>query len=171
MPLRFLAPLAFALAAPAPLAMAEVVSSAADHYVLRHEAVTAEPAADIWARLIAPADWWHPDHTYSGDAGNLSLDPQAGGLWREDWPGGSGAHGTVLAVAEGQVLRLDGAFGPLQSMGVRVVWTITLSHTAAGGTRIVFDEVAAGSSASQRDAIAPAVDRVKSEAIARLAGG
>ena len=48
-----------------------------------------------------------------------------------------------------------------------VIWTITIEPDG-DGTRIIFDEVATGSSASALGQIAPAVDRVKDEAIARL---
>ena len=148
-------------------ASAEIIAVSPDHYTLRHEAVSALSPEDMWQRLIQPAIWWSPDHTFSGDANNLSLDPQAGGLWREDWDGGSVAHGTVLNVMEGQSLRLDAPFGPLQGMAVTVIWTITIEPDG-DGTRIIFDEVATGSSASALGQIAPAVDRVKDEAIARL---
>lgn len=155
--------------ATAGAAGAEVVASSDDHYTLRHEAGSAMTPDAMWARLIQPDTWWHPGHTWSSDAANLTLDPQAGGLWREDWAGGSVAHGTVLAVMEGRMLRLDAPFGPLQGMGVDVVWTITLeADDETGGTIVIFEEVANGSSASGLDEIAPAVDSVKGEAIARL---
>lgn len=160
--------IALGLAMAVPGAGAEIVSSASDHYRLKHEAVSELTPDALWQRLVHPEDWWHPDHTYSGDAAHLSLDPTAGGLWREDWAGGSVVHGSVLYAEPGHVLRLDAPFGPLQQMAVEVVWTITLSPEGEG-TRIVFEEIASGSSASGLDAIAPAVDGVKAEAIARLA--
>ena len=151
-------------------ASAEVIAAAPDHYTLRHEAVSALSPDDMWARLIQPDTWWHPDHTYSGKAEHLWLNPNAGGLWLESWDGNSVAHGRVLALMEGRLLRLSAPFGPLQGMGVNVVWTITLEQDEeTGGTKVTFDEVANGSSASGLDQIAPAVDRVKQEAIERLA--
>lgn len=147
---------------------AEILSSAPDHYTLYHESLTELSPDEAWARLIEPASWWSPEHTYSGDAANLSLDLQAGGLWREDWQGGSVAHGGVLSVQRGTALRLDAPFGPLQGMAVNVVWTISISQTESG-TLIIFDEVATGSRESGLDAIAPAIDLVKQEAIERLA--
>ena len=111
------------LAAPVD---AEVVSSSDTHFVLRHQAASRLSAAALWERLLTPSDWWHPDHTYSGDAGNLTLEPTAGGLWREDWDGGSVAHGQVIAVMRGRMLRMEAPFGPLQGVGARVVWTITV---------------------------------------------
>lgn len=158
---------AAALAMAAMPAAAEITASAPDHYTLHHEAVSALSPEDMWDRLLQPDIWWHPDHSWSGDAANLSLTPEAGGLWREDWDGGSVSHGVVLGVIEGKSLTLDAPFGPLQSMAVNVVWTISI-EAEAGGSRVIFDETANGSSASGLDQIATAVDGVKAEAIRRL---
>ena len=164
-PVLCLSALCFALPA-----FCDVVTATPDNYTLRHEAVSdLEPGA-VWDRLIQPSTWWQPDHTWSGRAENLSLDPRAGGLWAEHWDGNEVLHGRVLTVLEGKMLRLDAPFGPLQGTGVTVTWTITLEPDAdTDGTKIIFDEVANGSSQSRLAEIAPAVDGVKSEAIARLA--
>ena len=151
-------------------ATAEIVSAAPDHYKLRHEATSSLAPDKLWERLIQPETWWADAHTYSGSARHLSLQDFAGGYWREDWDQNGVIHGTVLTVLDGEMLRLDAPFGPLQGMGVTVVWTITLEATDDGGTKVVFDEVANGSSESALDQIAPAVDFVKQEAITRLTG-
>lgn len=152
------------------LANADILSSSPTHFELRHEAGSTLTPDALWSRLIKPATWWHPDHTYSGDAGNLMLDAQAGGLWREDWEGGSIAHGQVLLVETGKRLRLSAPFGPLQELGVYSVWTITI--TADGdGSMVVFSETATGPPGANLEEMAKAVDFVKTEAITRLTGG
>lgn len=148
---------------------ADVVEASGDHYVLKHEGRSTLSPADLWARLIKPETWWHPDHSYSGDAGNLSLEPVAGGLWREEWEDGSVLHGEVLNAVPGKLLRLDAPFGPLQGMGVSVVWTISIKADGTGSL-VTFDEIANGSASSKLDALAPAVDGVKGEAMRRLTG-
>lgn len=149
---------------------AEIVSSSATHFVLRHEAATPLPPEAAWERLVDPAVWWHPDHTYSGDAANLSLELTAGGLWREDWDGGSVAHGRVLMVASGKSLRMEAPFGPLQAVGAYTIWTITIQPAEAGrGSLVIFDEIATGPPTAKLDELAPAVDYVKGEALRRLA--
>jgi hypothetical protein len=150
------------------LALAEVVSSSSTHFVLRHEASSALSVDELWQRLVRPETWWHPDHTYSGDSENLSLDAEAGGIWMESWEGGSVAHGTVLYVKEGEVLRMNAPFGPLQALGVYTIWTITISPDGSG-SRVVFDEVSNGPPSANLAELAGAVDNVKAEAIARLA--
>lgn len=150
-----------------PAAHADIIEAAADHYVLKQEATSPLSPADMWARLIEPARWWHPDHTYSGSADNLSLSAEAGGLWREDWDGGSVVHGTVILVNSGVQLRLDAPFGPLQAIGAKTTWTITIAPEG-DGSKVTFDEIAYAASSSKLDALAPAVDFVKTEAIKRL---
>ncbi len=156
-----------ALMLTATQAHAEIVEATGDHYVLHHEERSTLSPSELWVRLIKPAEWWHPDHTYSGDAGNLSFDPQVGGLWREDWADGSVVHGRVLYVAPEKMLRLDAPFGPLQGMAVTAVWTITIKPDG-DGSLVSFDEIASGTAASKLDALAPTVDFVKGEAIRRL---
>ncbi|MHA7900379.1 MAG: SRPBCC family protein [Henriciella sp.] len=149
--------------------MAEVVTASPDHFTLKLEAETELAPNEVWARLIVPSEWWQSDHTYSGDAKNLSLDAQAGGLWREDWDGGSVWHGTVIQAHENKSLVLSAPFGPLQRLAVTSVWTITLTPNEAGGTKITFDHVTNGTDASGLDQMAPAVDFVKGAALASLA--
>lgn len=154
---------------PAAVLHAEIVSSSPGHYVLHHEAASGLTAEALWLRLTNPAAWWHPDHTYSGSAGNLTLEVEAGGLWREDWDGGSVTHGRVVLVIDGRLLRLEAPFGPLQGAGAYTIWTIAIESTAAG-SRVTFDESAIAPPDARLDELAAAVDGVKTEAIRRLAG-
>ena len=122
----------------------------------------------VWTKLIDPSIWWHPEHTYSGSADNLTLDLSAGGFWKEEWDAGSVLHGHVLMYQKNKTLRLNAPFGPLQNMGVNVVWTITLEPAENGGTKIQFSEKANGNESSNLNEIAQAVDYVKQQAIERL---
>jgi len=149
------------------VANAEIVSSSDSHFVLRHEALSALSAETLWQRLTQPATWWHPDHTYSGRAENLSLNAEVGGVWREDWDEGSVIHGTIIFLRRGQVLRMNAPFGPLQELGAYTIWTITISQDG-DGSRVVFDEVSNGPPSANMAETATAVDFVKGEAIIRL---
>ncbi|MEO1078105.1 MAG: SRPBCC domain-containing protein [Pseudomonadota bacterium] len=148
-------------------AHAEVISASANHFALRHEGITSLSVEETWQRLINPASWWDSSHSYSGDAANISLELEVGGLWREDWDGGSVAHGTVLFIDEGKALRLEAPFGPLQGMGAYVIWTITL-EPAEEGTRVVFEESAVGPPVTDYGEMAKAVDFVKGAAMRKL---
>jgi len=161
------AAIAFGFAAPTMVA-ADVVSFSETHFVLRLEATSSLSTDAMWQRLIQPSTWWHPDHTYSGSSENLSLEAVAGGAWREVWEGGSVTHGTVVFVKEGEVLRMNAPFGPLQSLAAYTIWTITISADG-DGSKVVFDEVSNGPPTANMAEIAEAVNFVKGEAIKRLA--
>ena len=60
---------------------------------------------------------------------------------------------------------LSAPFGPLQGLAVTSIWTITLEPLDEGGTKIIFDHVTNGTSASGLDKLAPAVDFVKGAAL------
>ncbi|HEX2493499.1 MAG TPA: hypothetical protein VHK24_06950, partial [Steroidobacter sp.] len=68
---------------------AELVSQMADQLAAISKAVTALHRRAIWlsaacgAALADIAKWWDPEHTYSGDARNLTLDTQVRGCFCE----------------------------------------------------------------------------------------
>jgi len=148
------------------LAQADVIDSSPDHFVLRQEANSEISPEDLWEKLIEPSKWWH--HSYSGNAQNMTLDLKVGGLWKEEWSEGSVAHGQILYIKNGEQIRLSAPFGPLQAMAVVDIWTITITPNEDGGSTVIFDEIANGSSKSGLDKLAPVVDRVKTEGLMRL---
>ena len=157
-----------------PLSLLVSISSEArtlavgpEHFHFVIEAKSKDRPEVLWARLIAPAQWWHANHTYSGDANNLSLDPRAGGLWREDWDGGSVAHGKVLYAKPPTLLRLEAPFGPLQEKAIDAIWTISISPLETGSS-VTFEFIANGSAFSKLDELAPAVEMVKTQALKTL---
>jgi len=151
------------------VAGADVTAKAPDGMTLQ---IVAESALDrdaAWARLLDVASWWSDGHTYSGAASSMSLDAQAGGCWCEMWSGGEVEHGRVVTVMPKQVLRVHGAFGPLQELGVQAAMTFTLSDGAAGKMKLTLDYKVVGSSLSGLDKLAPIVDQVLGEQVKRFA--
>ncbi len=69
-------------------AAAEVISVAGNGFEVRETAHVAASPDKVYAVLLLPAQWWSSDHTFSGDAANLSLDARAGGCWCETLAGG-----------------------------------------------------------------------------------
>jgi uncharacterized protein YndB with AHSA1/START domain len=116
---------------------AEVVDATAGGFLVRNEAVVAAAPEEVYRRLTSDAGhWWNPSHTWSGSAANLDLDAQAGGCFCERWAGGSVQHAEVVFALPGKTLRLRGALGPLQELGV--TGSLSWSLEAAGeGTRVV----------------------------------
>lgn len=147
-------------------ARADVVAKAPDGMTLR---IVAEAPIDrdaAWARLVDVASWWSGSHSYSGDAKSLSLDARAGGCWCEIWSGGEVEHGRVIMVMPRRMMRIDGAFGPLQDLGVGAAMTFTLADgSAPGTTKLTLDYKVVGSSLSGLDQMAAAVDQVLKEQV------
>lgn len=160
---------AFVVLAFCGSAHADVVAKAPDGMVIR---IVAEAPLDrdaAWARLVDVASWWNGSHSYSGDAKSSSLDARAGGCWCEIWSGGEVEHGRVVMVLPKQTLRVDGAFGPLQDLGVSAAMTFTLGEgSAPGKTKLTLDYKVVGSSLSGLDQLAPIVDQVLAEQVKRF---
>ena len=166
--------LALAFAGPA---QAEVLAKAENGFAIHLEADVPQPPASVWAVLMVPAKWWSGEHTFSKDAANLYLDAQAGGCFCELLPKpkdlpegqrrGSVEHLRVVYVRPHAALRMVGALGPLQGEALSGAMTITLAETK-DGTHLVLDYRVGGYARMKLDEIAPAVDKVLAEQVARL---
>ncbi len=170
-----LAAAALALSAPAA---AELTQTSDSGFVSRHEVVVDASPKDVWLALISPAGWWRSEHTWSGEAANLMLTPQAGGCFCEtipevDEPGrftlqGSVEHMRVIQAYPERALRMQGALGPLQSEPVIGILTIAISETEQG-TRIVWEYNVGGTMRYEVPVIAKAVDAVMGAQLGALA--
>jgi len=102
-------------------------------------------AAEAYEAVTHPEKWWNGEHSYSGSAANLSLDPVAGGCWCEKLPGGGSVqHMRVLAAMPGKLLRLSGNLGPLQAQPLTGVMSWSFKDDPAGGSAIAFKYRLAG---------------------------
>lgn len=152
----------------APPAGAAVLDASPGGFTVRvvgHIAATPDKVYEI---LINPSRWWASDHTFSGNAANLHLDARAGGCWCERLPnGGSVVHLTVVYVDPGKALRLRGALGPFQGLGVE--GSMTWSVKAAGdGTDLSLTYALGGYSKDGFEELAKAADQVLTEQVEHL---
>jgi hypothetical protein len=167
------------LALAVPGAEAEVVTSTETGFVVRLAREVTTPPVEAWKTILAPAQWWQSQHTFSGDAANLTLDPQVGGCFCEVLPRPAGApatqkpggvqHMRVVYIEPPRAMRLVGALGPLQSEALAATMTVTVKPTEKG-SRILFEYVVGGFMRYKVDEIAPAVDRMLAAQLASLAG-
>jgi uncharacterized protein YndB with AHSA1/START domain len=147
---------------------AEVISVSANGFEVREQLHMDLPADKIYEAILLPARWWSAEHTYSGNAANMTLDPRAGGCWCEKLDnGGSVQHLQVVYVAPGRALRLRGALGPLQAMAVDGAMTWTLKSSPKG-TDLTLTYAVGGYSKDGFAALAAAVDQVLTDQIGRL---
>jgi len=150
-------------------AAAAVVSSGASGFVVKEEADFPGGPDTAWQRLVRPQDWWSSEHTYSGNAANMSLSLQPGGCWCETLPdGGFEQHMTVVYAAPGKALRLIGGLGPLQGLGFSGALTFKLIPQPGGTTRIVAEYAVTANVAADATKLAGAVDQVLAEQVNRL---
>lgn len=168
--------IAAALAGAAPLS-AKVAETSANGFVTQDLAEVAASPMETWLALTRPAAWWDDAHTWSADAANMTLTPQAGGCFCERVPGedrddgfsldGSVQHMAVIQAYPLKALRMRGGLGPLQGEPATGVLTITLEEIE-GGTRIRWEYVVGGYMRYEPTAIAKAVDAVMSQQLAGL---
>ena len=127
------------------------------------------PAAKVYEALVAQIGlWWNPEHTYSHDAKNLSIDARPGGCFCERLPNGGGIeHLRVVYIAPPQVVRFSGALGPLQASGVAGSMTWKLSG-GSDTTRFELSYSVGGFIPGGFEKIAPAVEAMLSEQVDRL---
>jgi uncharacterized protein YndB with AHSA1/START domain len=150
------------------LARADVRDVQPTLFTIESSATSTAAPADVYTALTNPARWWHPRHTWSGDAKNLSMDATAGGCYCEKLAGGGSVqHSRVVWAEPGRRLKLDGAFGPLQDMAVDALMTFTL-EPAGTGTKITLSFRASGNFTLEAAKLAPVVDQVLGQQLARL---
>lgn len=149
-------------------AQAEVLSSSPNGFEIRHTADIARPPATVLGMFERIGSWWDPQHSYSGDAKNLSLSLKPGGCFCEALPAGGGIeHMRVVYVDPGKRAVLTGALGPLLFEAVAGVMDVRV-EPAGTGTKLTMTYKAAGFAKGGADKVAAPVDRVLAEQFARL---
>jgi uncharacterized protein YndB with AHSA1/START domain len=114
-------------------AAAAVVASQPGGFEVREQAQVAATPAQVYAAIGQIGQWWNSEHTYSGDATNLSLELRAGGCFCEQLKdGGSAKHMGVILVQPNKTVRLEGALGPLAATAGTGHLTFALSAKDAG---------------------------------------
>jgi Polyketide cyclase / dehydrase and lipid transport len=156
------------LGASSPAA-ANVVSATPDGFEIRQQTHVAASPAAAYRTFLKVGSWWSAEHTYSGNARNLSIQARAGGCWCERLAdGGVVQHMQVIQLRPGKQITFTGGLGPLQAMGASGAMTVSFEPDGAG-TKVTLNYIVSGYSAQAFDKIAPAVDGVLAEQIARFA--
>lgn len=160
-------------------AMAELKNQSDAGFVIGHTAEVLAKPDEVWKRLIAPKEWWSPQHSWSGSVAGFYLDAQAGGCFCELLQDkaadgtlktrGSVEHMRVIFADPGKVLRMQGALGPLQSEAVLGTLTVAMEPLKDGaGTRLSFNYTVGGYTRFPMAKIAPNVDQVIGEQFQRM---
>lgn len=161
----FLAVIALVLPAVAGAAVAD---SASNGFTVKLVYQVKAAPDETYRRVVHNVgDWWESDHTFSGDAHNLSIDDKAMGCFCEKIPGGSVRHLEVVYASPGKKLVMVGGMGPMQTMAVSGSMSIVFTP-AEGGTKVEVTYTVAGYSPTGLTALAPAVDSMLSTQFSRL---
>jgi len=120
-----------------PAARPDVVDSSANGFTVKVMLNIKSPPDEVYQRLTQNVgDWWNPEHTFSRNSHNLTLDAKAMGCFCEKLPNqGSVRHLEVVYAAPGKGLVLSGAMGPLQTMAAAGNMQIALAPVD-GGTKL-----------------------------------
>jgi uncharacterized protein YndB with AHSA1/START domain len=113
----------------------EVVDSSTTGFTVKVTLTIAASPEVVYRKIVKNiGDWWDPEHTYTGNSHNLSIEEKPLGCFCEKLPNQGGVrHMEVVRFAPGKVLVMTGGLGPLQSLAATGSMTIKLSP-AAGGT-------------------------------------
>lgn len=123
--------IAFALSLSAPAA-AEIVDVAANGFEIRQQVRIAAAPEKVWDALIVPARWWSGDHSFSGSAANITIDPRVGGCWCETLPNGGGVrHMEITYIAPPKSLVFHGALGPFYNLAAEGALSYALAANGA----------------------------------------
>jgi uncharacterized protein YndB with AHSA1/START domain len=151
------------------IAVGEVIGTGPAGFSLTHEVTIEAARADVWRAAVGDIGlWWSSDHTISGNARNMSIDPRPQGCFCESLGDHSGVvHLTVTFVNPQVLLRLTGGLGPLGLMGVNgnMLWEFVDSNA---GTIVTFSYTVGGYQPGGLDDLARPVDFVIGEALLRL---
>ena len=151
-------------------ARADVVDRSASGFTIKTTVPVGASPQRIYEDLLNLGAWWDKEHTYSGDARNMTLAAQAGGCFCEKIPGGGSVeHGRVVNVSPGKLLRLSSALGPLQQLAVTgsLTWSIEPAKEGSGST-LTMTYAAGGYAPGGLDKLADIVDSVLSGQVKRL---
>ncbi|WP_435276011.1 hypothetical protein ACMAZF_03025 [Psychrobium sp. nBUS_13] len=95
----------------------KVISHSENSFELSSHVVINQPVESIFQRFNQIELWWHSDHTFSGNAQNMTLDI-TDACFCERWANNIIRHMDIVAVEEKKRHVWRGGLGPLQFFAV-----------------------------------------------------
>ncbi len=151
-----------------PAIHAEVLSADPGGFSVKLQADVPVPPPSAWAAMSDVGHWWDPEHTFSGDAHNLELQPVLHGCLCERTGLYAGVeHLRVIYAKPSMILRLTGALGPLQEFAVvgNMTWRF---ETGGGGSHVTLIYNVSGRADRPLDQWAPIVDTMLAAQLQRF---
>jgi hypothetical protein len=144
-------------------ASAAVLNAGDNGFEIQQTVNLVVPQADAYNSFGQVGRWWNNEHTYSGDAGRMTLPLRAGSCFCETLDNGGGIeHMRVTFVQPGERVLLTGSLGPLLYEATTGVMDVKFERIA-GGTRVTMNYRASGFAKRYRAyaAAAPKPDTLK----------
>lgn len=157
------------LALAPELTFCDVLDSAASGFTIKVTLQIQAAPADVYRKIVFNVgDWWNSQHTFSGNAHNLTMESKAQGCFCEKMPNqGSVRHMEVVTAIPGERLVMTGGLGPLQALAA--VGNMTFQLTAAeGGTKLEVTYAVGGYLAGGLNFWSKPTDTVLTEQMTRL---
>jgi hypothetical protein len=150
-------------------ARADVIDRAASGFTVKTMVTVAASPQRVYQDLLNVGAWWDKEHTYSGDAKNMTIVAQPGGCFCETYAGGAIEHGRVVYVSPNKLLRLSGSLGPLQEMATTgtMTWAIEPAMQGSGST-LTMTYAVGGYAPGGLDKLADIVDMVLAQQVRLL---
>lgn len=148
---------------------ATVSDSALNGFTVKISLPVQAPPDRVYKSLVQNvAAWWDSEHTFSGDARNMSIDEKPMGCFCEKLPNaGAVRHMEVVYFSPGKSLVMLGGLGPLQSLATTGSLTIMLAP-AGDGTRLDVTYAVGGYRDGGLNQLAAPVDGMLTQQFTRL---
>lgn len=150
-------------------AYSEVVKATDSFFHIKIEARVKASPEESYAQFIRIGEWWSSDHTWFGDAKNMTLEPKAGGCFCEKSDGQEVLHMTVSGVFPNKELRMLGGLGPLQMLGLSGAMAWKFVEAEDGSTTIIHEYRVNGGGQDDLPKLAEIVDKVQTLQVSLLA--
>lgn len=150
----------------ASTARAEIIQSSDKGFIIAHKVTVKTATTETFEVMTSRVgQWWSPDHTFSGDAGNMRIDKEC---FCERWDGNLVRHLDTVTWIKGSTVTMEGGLGPLKSLGLSGTMIWALNANGDGSTMIDWKYHVYGFSDTDLGALASAVDGVLAKQIGRL---
>jgi hypothetical protein len=150
-------------------ARAEVKDVTPQGFTLENSETVPVDAMTAWKALVGDVNaWWPRDHTF-WKGSTLSIEPHARGCFCEREGVRETRHQEVVYVDPGKLLRMTGALGPAQGMGLTGVLEFRFAPAPGGGTVITMYSRTGGYTPDDLSKLAPIADRVNRQMLGALA--
>ncbi len=165
--------LVLAMSSPAH---ATISAYSAHSLQVTHEVTIAAPQAKVYEAIVSQVGaWWNPQHSYTKDTKNMSIEARPGGCFCEKFPDGGGIeHLRVVYLSPNNALRFSGGLGPFQANGVAGALNLKLSKVenaldaSKPSTKLELTYNFGGFMDGSFEKIAPAADAMLKDVVTRL---